>query len=388
MKYMVNNISQFDACANCGACYNACPKQAILVDASGLHYAVKVDETKCVDCGLCVAVCPVNSPKDAQHIQKAYCGYAKNPEVVLSSSSGGAFHAIAQYVLSNGGVVWGADFDENYRNVVFRSTQETTLKKLQKSKYVESSVGSSFQEIKKTLENGQQVLFCGTPCQVAGLKRYLEKDYAELITCDFACGGLPGHGIYEKYIDYLENKYRSKVTLVDFRPKIYGWDRHAILVTLNNSKHYKKSALLDPYFYPFVHAKQSIRDYCYQCEFSNNHYADIILADFWKFRDFPNADINMNGTSLVITNSAKGEEVVRKVSESMKLEELDERGFYNLEAKKVKPDQLIEHQAYLADVNRHGLLKAYAMHNHLSWSTKAKHRIRLLTLKRKNGVRS
>ena len=141
---MSNHIAEYALCANCGACQNACPKGAIYVDSSDLFYKVRVDETKCVDCGLCKTVCPVNQPKVVQNLQKAYSAIHNNKKVVKKSSSGGVFSAVAEYVLDQGGVVYGAVYSEDCTKVIYKSTDERELDDLRRSKYVESLVGYSF----------------------------------------------------------------------------------------------------------------------------------------------------------------------------------------------------------------------------------------------------
>ena len=156
---MLNNISDFSKCANCGACMNICPKDAISLDKTGCFYVYTVDQEKCVSCGACVKVCPLNSPIRHLNLKNAYGGWHKDPEVVKTSSSGGAFSTIANYVLSRGGVVFGAAYTDGCKEVICRSTEETSLDNIKRSKYVETTVRYAFREIKKKLEEGRYVLF-------------------------------------------------------------------------------------------------------------------------------------------------------------------------------------------------------------------------------------
>ena len=206
----MNNISRFNGCSNCGACLNICPTKAIAVDNGGLFYEVGVDEKKCVDCGRCVEVCPWNNEREVQNLPAAYGGFAKDKETVAKSSSGGIFSAVADLILKKGGVVFGAVYSKDRHSVIFGSTDEFDLDEIRRSKYTESLVGNSFSEIKNILKTGRQVLFCGAPCQVAGLKRYLEKDYDNLLTCDFACGGFPSHKVFDDYLSALEKNTAQK----------------------------------------------------------------------------------------------------------------------------------------------------------------------------------
>lgn len=258
-----NSISKFSKCANCGACLNVCATNAIWVDREGMYYTPRVDETKCVQCGKCTSVCPVNAPEKTQKLIGSYYGYADDNAILLGSSSGGIFHVLAQKVIDVGGVVFGAVYSEDRHRIVFSCSDEVSLWDIQKSKYVESDVGNSFRRVKTELEKERSVLFCGTPCQSAGLKRYLGKQYDNLLVCDFSCGGLPSHQMYHQYLCNLEKKYSSKVVLVDFRPKNFGWASHSIFIRFENGREYSRLAALDPYYKAFLNSL-SKRDYCYE----------------------------------------------------------------------------------------------------------------------------
>lgn len=318
----MSNISSFSACANCGACCQACPAGAIRVDGDGLYYRVAVDQAKCIDCGICVQVCPVNSPDAQQHLLAAYFGAHKDRGVVKSSSSGGAFSALANCVLADGGVVYGACFDEKFRQVTIQSTDNVPLSALLKSKYVESLTADSFSNVQHQLSNGREVLYCGAPCQIAGLKRFLGREYENLFTCDFTCGGFPSHEMYRAYIDALEKRRKAAVTQVDFRPKTLGWEDHAIQIRFDNGSRYHRPAALDPFFSAFLQKHYSVRDNCLNCQFSDNHYSDIILADFWRYREFVPSAKRSEGLSLIITNSVKGEKLLQRAAGDLTWESL------------------------------------------------------------------
>jgi coenzyme F420-reducing hydrogenase beta subunit len=355
----MNNISEFSKCSNCGACYNACPTNAISVNENGMFYSLEVDEAKCVNCGLCKNVCPVNNSTEAQCLIGAYGGCHIDDSVVKSSSSGGAFTALAKVVLANGGIVYSAAFSEDKKEVVIKSTDEVAIEDLQRSKYVESKVGLSFREIKEQLQNGRQVLFCGAPCQVAGLKRYLNKEYENLLTCDFSCGGMPSHKMYTEYLAFIEKKLKSPITGVNFRPKSYGWNLYTMKINAENGKEYKKIYTEDLYLYCFVGNHISVRDYCYECDFANNHYADIVLADFWKCRTVSKIPDNNTGLSLIITNSSKGEEYISKISDAFTLTILDlDKASYNMVKKSYTEAFFETRKAFIKGCEKQGFIKA------------------------------
>jgi coenzyme F420-reducing hydrogenase beta subunit len=356
----MNNISEYSDCANCGACYNACPVSAIHLKEDGLFYSVEVDTEKCINCGACKRVCPVNNYEKHQEVISSYGGCSMDPESVNKSSSGGAFYELAQVVLSNGGIVFAAAYSDDFREVCFYSTEEKSLSDLMKSKYVESKVGVSFKAIKAELDIGREVMFCGAPCQVAGLKSYLKRDYSNLLTCDFSCGGMPSHKMYVEHLDAIERKLKSPISLVDFRSKTYGWDLHSLKMTSRSGKKYLRLYFQDPYFYCFVGNHISVRDYCYKCKFADNHYSDIILADFWKCRTASRIPNNHTGLSLIITCSPKGEEYIQRIRKRFALTILDnEKATYNLKEKNPPSDDFIKNrEAFLTKCQNEGFAAA------------------------------
>lgn len=354
---MMNNVLDFTKCSNCGACYNICPVSAISVNSEKMFYSLSVDSEKCVKCGLCKEVCPVNNPEQKQNLVNAYMGYNRDEDVVKNSSSGGAFAAIAEYVLEKGGKVFAAAFSDDFRAVEFKSTDEVSLEKLMRSKYVESYVGNSFQKIKKELTDGQLVLFCGAPCQVAGLKRFLKKEYENLITCDFSCEGMASHKTYIEYLENIENKLKAPVSDVNFRAKLYGWSRHSIKITAENGKEYKNFAMADPYFYSFIGSAINLRDYCLECKFPENHYADIILADFWAYKRLSKVQNDDTGLSLVISNSQKGEEILQAISDKVTFTKLElEKASYNMKNKSNSDEFIKKHDVFIKNCEANGFL--------------------------------
>lgn len=342
----MNNISQFSSCANCGACYNVCPKDAIRFKKDSIFYELSVDEDKCISCGKCVEVCPLNTFSPHLDLRVAYGGWSNDSEIVRRSSSGGGFTAIAGCVLKKNGVVYGAVFSDDYKEVIFKSTKEVTLDEIRRSKYVESQPMYVFRDIKNDLDAEKIVLFCGAPCQVAGLKRFLGKEYENLVTCDFACGGMASHKMFEDYLLQLEEKYHSTVKNVNFRPKLYGWSLHAIQIDFHNGKSYRNVGEFDPYMYSFIYGRTSIRENCFDCRFRDNHYSDVIIADFWKWNTISNLSNNEKGISLIIANSQRGEEIINSIRNDMTLQEIDiEEAAYNC-----SPNQSItkDHAAKIA----------------------------------------
>lgn len=338
----------FSGCSNCGACYQICPVNAITVCEDTVFYSLKVDSNKCVDCGLCSKVCPVMNPVAAQKPVAAYSGIHKDRRMIRDSSSGGAFTALAEKILTDGGVVYGACYSADCRRVVIKSTDEVPLSAMRKSKYVESCVENSFEDVKKQLLNGRAVLYSAAPCQIAGLKAYLGRDYDNLYCCDFTCGGMPSHEMYRVHLDALERKFRAPVAAVDFRPKKLGWQSHALEVRFQNGRTYLVPAELDPFFFGFVYKHYNVRDNCYVCRFSKNHQSDIILADFWLYATVSDLETNDSGISLLLANTPKGDQLIRSCADVLEMTVLDlEKASYNLKEKTYSAEFMEERNRFI-----------------------------------------
>lgn len=353
------NISKFEKCANCGACVNLCPQKAITVKEDGLFYQLSVNNELCTDCGLCAKRCPANLPIAAAKPLQAFYSVHKDKSVVRKSSSGGFFSVAAEHVISRGGVVFGAAYSTGCHKVVFSSTDETELDALRKSKYAESLTGDVFIRIKDCLDNGRMVLFCGTPCQVAGLKSFLNREDELLLTCDFICGGLPSHKIYNDYLSALEKKYRSKVRSVDFRPKTFGWREYAVKITFDNGKEYLKQAELDPYFSAFLRRRRTVRDLCVNCPFATSHTADFTLSDFWRYRSVTGDQDSDEGISLIFVNTQKGVETAAQLNALTDMHDIAlEKVEYALKPHGVAENYQHERESFLREYEEHGIMAA------------------------------
>lgn len=315
-------ICNFDECTGCSACFSICKHEAIQMKvlADGFIHPI-IDTNKCVDCKLCQHVCPSNSYSKLNPPQKVYLSYTNHEENRVESSSGGVFSAIATDVLRKGGVVYGASYDENM-NVCHRSIKDKNdLFLLQGSKYVQSSVGECFCEIKKHLKENTLVYFVGTPCQVAGLKNYLLKDYPNLITSDLICHGCPSNDLFIKQINEISSKERGKIINFKFRSKKrfgQGYDLQAI-IKRNSIVNKFYNAELFPYFYGFWH-NITLRESCYACKYASIlRTGDITLADYWKVKKYHKGVKTSKGTSLILVNTDKGLDICKACEENKSL---------------------------------------------------------------------
>jgi len=305
-------ITHNEKCTGCHACQQICPKKAIHMSYSddGFLYPV-IDENICVDCGLCGDVCPIGKEKAEVRPQKIYSMYALDEGIVERSSSGGIFKLIADSVIALGGVVFGACFCSESKEVRHCSTEEVDLSEIMRSKYLQSRIGNSYCLAAQYLQEKKKVLFSGTPCQIRGLLNYLEarKINGDLITVDFVCHGVPSVTYFQEFLLKIERKLKSRVSNVTFREKDTGWHQQILKVYLKNGLTWKRSSLDTPIYYYFVN-DYSLRESCYRCDEYRHRVSDITLADDW----FSKAKKNDRGTSLVFENSEKGKEALSAIS--------------------------------------------------------------------------
>ncbi len=312
------NIEKKESCCGCCNCLNICPTNAITMveDELGFKYS-KVDKSKCINCGLCKKVCPiVQSKKEVQQEIKCYAAYNKNEEDRLNSSSGGIFILLAKYIISQGGVVIGASFNENFEVNHICIDNLKDLEKLMKSKYTQSYMGSIYKETKELLDKNKYVLFTGTPCQIEGLKIYLRKDYDKLYLQDIICHGVPSPKLWKKYIEDRKKIDNDEIKSINFRNKDNGWLNYNIKFKYRN-KDYKNNISKDPYMKLFL-SNIALRESCYNCHFKKIHrVSDITLADFWGIDKIDKTMFDNKGTSLIIISSKKGQKLFNIIKDDL-----------------------------------------------------------------------
>ena len=304
-------------CCACTACVNVCPKSCITMvqDEEGFSYPV-IDRTNCIDCHLCEKVCPVEHPNYSNTAEPdTYAVLLKDVGERKKSSSGGAFFAIASFILENGGIVVGSTMDENHQVHHISVDSKSELNRLRGSKYVQSRLDDVFKEVKQALLDERWCYFVGTGCQVAGLKAFLRKPYPKLITSDLVCHGVPSQKLFNQHIAYLEEKYHDKIVDYQFRNNNL-WGGCEICDFANRARIMNPSYELSPFLYSFMYA-MTYRHSCYDCKFACvPRQGDITLADFWGVKEFfPNVDVN-SGVSLVLVNTVAGRQMWDQVKNS------------------------------------------------------------------------
>jgi len=300
------NLQDKKDCCGCHACSNVCPKQCISMqaDEQGFLYPV-VDRELCVDCGLCEKVCPIINQSENKKPIKVFAAKNKNEEVRRKSSSGGVFTLLAEYVLNNGGVVFGAKFDDDWNVVHSWTDTKEGIAAFRGSKYVQSTIGSTYREAKDFLTQGRKVLFSGTPCQIAGLKKYLHKEYDNLLTIDIVCHGVPSPLVWSRYLKDL-NTDNEIITNINFRSKKRGWKNYSYLIQT------PKVVLFDDYASKSVYLQgfsrnMILRPSCYDCPAKKGKSkSDITLGDCWGIEKMATIEDDNLGISTILLNTDKG----------------------------------------------------------------------------------
>lgn len=246
-------------------------------------------------------------------ILPTYSCYSYNNRIREQSSSGGVFYSLAERVLAQGGIVYGVVMSEDcYRAEYSRARTLSEIKRMMGSKYIQAYLGNTLKNVKKDLEEKNEVLFTGTPCQVNGLKNYLQKDYTNLVCVDVVCHGVPSRQLWEKYVRYCEKKYKHKIKDVNFRCKDVGWKNFGLKRTDLNNKKIFISKDLDPYMSLFL-KNYSLRPSCYNCKAKNNKKADLTIGDFWGIERIEPELNDGKGVSLVIIRTDKGEKIFQDI---------------------------------------------------------------------------
>lgn len=358
-------------CCGCGACQQICPTDAIAMTFldDGFLYPV-VDESRCIHCEKCIGVCPIhqmnNLPAEA-HSHHCFYGWHRDEGIRMQSTSGGAFSALAELMLAGlNGTVYGAVYDNNWGVRHIGTNRLHELKQLRQSKYIQSEAGGCYSEIRDRLDAGGSVLFCGTPCQVDGLRRFLGKDYGRLVLVDLVCHGVTSPIVFKKYIKSVENKFGAKVTFVRFRDKITKRNISSLsYTTISLSNGRKFSSECNLYLRAYMSGLMQ-RACCERCPYANDRRkSDVTLGDFWGIEEIlPHLKSEFHkGISLILANSEKGLTLCKyRLSDRMTMVETDvSYAFNGINRQLEQPVAAHKRkQQFYSDVARVGVRKALA----------------------------
>lgn len=304
-------ITDRQKCCGCGACATICPKRCVTMskDDEGFLYPI-VNEAACTDCGLCEKACHELHPFAERKPQKVYAAVNKNDHVRMNSSSGGIFYLLTEKVITEGGVVFGARFDEQWQVVIDHAETMEDVRAFMGSKYVQARVETAYADARKFLQEGRKVLFSGTPCQIAGIHHFLRKDYDNLLTVDIICHGAPSPKVWGRYLDEVVAAGRKAIKDVQFRNKRDGWKQFNFTMSYNKNEqsvslcsHHRNNHYMRAFLSDMI-----LRPSCHDCQAKQGRsHSDITLADFWGIKsEMPEMDDD-RGTSLVLVNTDKGQ---------------------------------------------------------------------------------
>jgi coenzyme F420-reducing hydrogenase beta subunit len=313
-------------CTGCGACSAVCPVNCITFVRDGEGFDYPIADSRCINCGNCERVCPIMNNEDlfyTENVQKSFAGRHQEDAIWEKSASGGAFTAICNAYCNSGDVIYGAKFDGTEVIHDYIKSVEN-IGPFRKSKYVQSNMQNSYKEIKNQLLQGHKILFSGTPCQIAGIRNYLGKTYANLLCVDLVCHGVASPGVFERYISYIEDKYKEKVKSYTFRgkkAKLGKLLQHVITIEFQSGK--KVQFENDLFNTAFIQTLL-IRPSCSKCRYAKlQRVGDLTIADFKnKHELLPDAK-GLDNFSTIIVNTDKGQQVLEKLKSMMKLYSVD-----------------------------------------------------------------
>lgn len=305
---MIDKVS-VQECAICGACINICPVNAISLDKDYLDFRYpQINEDICIHCNQCEKACPIlgNKGKPDEGYPIAFASKSVDDSIRLRSSSGGVFYELADQMLRDGGYVCGAVFDDEFHVKHILSNAKEDILRMMGSKYAQSDMGYCYREVKDVLEKGCKVLFSGCPCQVAGLRTFLGREYPNLLLVELICHGIPSDHMLQTYIGMQEKKYGAKLKKLEFKNKAKGWHNSFVRMEFCNNCIYTESTGTDAYMNGFL-GNVILKQACYNCDFRNSTAgSDIIVGDFWGAETELTEEDDNKGLSAVIVNTEKG----------------------------------------------------------------------------------
>lgn len=319
-------INKKELCSGCTACKSICPKQCISMqcDEEGFLYP-HVDEDKCINCNKCDAVCPVLNPRqmNENYTPNAYLVQSGKIRSLSNCTSGGVYTTVANYVINNNGIAFGAAFGNDFTIIHTGVCDANLLYKLSGSKYVQSDLTDTFSTIKNKLDSGKQVLFCGTPCQTEGLVNFLHNNYENLFLIDLVCHGVPSPFLWANYRNYVQNKY-GKYAYINFRSKKFGYHVSVMEERFENGKTIYGSARTN-YMLKCFFANIADRPICYSCPFKRlDRVSDMTLFDGWHADSLNSSVVDDDmGFTTVLIHTEKGKRMLDYLSPELRIFPVD-----------------------------------------------------------------
>lgn len=359
-------------CCGCTACASICPKDAIIMepDILGFKYP-SVDLSKCIDCGLCEKVCAFNENYDKSlnlEEPEIYAARHKDIHEIETSRSGATFIAISDYILENGGIVYGVGYKDHFRVAHKRATTKEERNEFKGSKYVQSDLDGIFRQVKEDLKQGNTVLFSGTPCQTAGLNSYIGKKLREnLVLVDIVCHGVPSPYIWRDYLSYIEKKYKNEVVKVNFRDKSrIGWSGHIESFVFENGK-----KIVSRIYTDLFQQNIMLRPSCGNCHYTNfTRPSDLTIADYWGWEKISsNFNIDNKGCSLLFINTEKGRILFKFIKDNLNIILSNKKDC--IQPNLTQPSSLNKKSGdFISNYKKYGFIKILKLYSILSFNYK------------------
>lgn len=319
----MNSVIKNEFCCGCMVCEYICPTKAITTQINDEGFKEPdIDLDKCIKCGKCEKNCSINN------IQKQipiviYAAKYTNLDILKQSSSGGVFYALGLSVLEEGGLVYGTAFTESFEPEFMCAHNLDEMHKLMGSKYVQSYIEGCYIDIKREADSGINMLITGTPCQINAIKKFLSKDYQNILFVDIVCHGVPSPQIWRDYLAYFKQKKcilkDTQIESLNFRDKQLGWKKSFASCKIDN----KKVSIQE---YMMLYGEASIiRKSCYHCPFSTKErISDLTIGDFWGIENIDsNCFFEYEGTSMIMINTEKGRRGFEKIKDKIDYKEFD-----------------------------------------------------------------
>lgn len=377
-------INEMKKCSGCYGCVNICPKGCIemKVNKEGFWYPY-TNKSLCINCDLCKRVCPINNEVEIEEFKTIALGCKnKNIDVRIKSSSGGIFFLLAQKIIRDNGVVFGATF--NLKFEVYHTYAETIEGCIQfrGSKYVQSKIGDTYKLVKRFLDDGRKVLFSGTQCQIKGLNLFLNKKYENLLLVDIICHGVPSPLVFSKYINKLSCNNKDDIKTINFREKSKGWKDFSYVTEFNNGYRQSETQQENIYMRGFLN-NLYLRSSCYQCSAKDGKSgADISLGDYWGINKIDPSFDDDKGTSLVLINSKKGKDFFDKVSHNVEFIEANLKEAINYNSCIIKPSYYNEmRKKFFKLLEKNDIEDAIEKSLHITFGGRIKRKIKYIIKK-------
>lgn len=339
---MCINVGEKDKalCSGCGICENACPVKCIKMDSDseGFLYPI-VDASICIKCSKCLRVCPFEKQNLLNHPIEFKEAQSKDRQTLENCSSGGIFGEVAKYILEQGGIVFGASYQNGGVEHIAVS-EVSDLGRVLGSKYLQSDTKETFEECKAYLDKGKLVLYAGTGCQINALNHFLGKEYRNLYTIDIVCHGVPSRKLYSAYCKHIKSVRHKDISRINMRDKSDGWKSTRLRIYYKDGSSEFGTNLCHLWSKLFQYGF-ALRPSCYKCTFCQiNRSGDLTLGDYWGYKENRSSLNNRLGISEILVNTLKGQNLIASINDKIEINTITEKEATTNQPQLLRPTRL------------------------------------------------